>query len=684
MTGRRQGSLQTDERADDVEEHPDPAGEALGIAGHYIVCGASALAYELVIELVRRYDVSVVAIVPDPERDHAPRIAQLPRVVAVLRYGAVTDEALTAARIEDAAGVAMVGHSDEENFAAATVASRIQPRIRIVLRLDDPHLGRLARQLSNSCTVLSDADLAASRMARRVLELPQEVEVEGRILTVDVRAYDDDGRDVLAVLADRIDDEDRLRLFPLPPAHASEFIWLARRFSADEHEVPGRHADTRALVLVSFPTDRIHGIPLRVRLRLVLWRWVGVVGRGRPQLTVLVALLAILLGTVAALDGLAGRVIGGVAFAAGGLLLSRALGRYSRGDRGTEVTAGLRDHVIVVGLGRLGGRVAAQLQRIGVRVVGIEPDPAASGIEEARALGIPVLVGPMPFDTQLGQARISRSRSVVALTGTSEGDWEVALKVRELGQYQRIVTGHPVPEVWLSGQTRVASGTIAFLSAPVFAAALVGNPVLGTFTVMGRPLLVVEIGASGHLALAGRTPREIEEPNDARIIALRSRRAETVLRWGYSDRDRRLEDGDRVMVVATPAGLTRLTQKGQAHIPSDPAENQDSAPPTEGAWHRICSAGKPFGVALTAAAALWLALGVLPSGVPWQAGVLSALGIATAVALAVRPLPRRAASPSFEQRLAEAYRGLGPPPGPGSGPTRHNSSDNSGPERQSQ
>ncbi len=51
----------------------------------------------------------------------------------------------------------------------------------------------------------------------------------------------------------------------------------------------------------------------------------------------------------------------------------------------------LADHIVVVGLGKIGTRVLAQLCTTDHRVVAVERDPQARGVALARQLGVPLL-----------------------------------------------------------------------------------------------------------------------------------------------------------------------------------------------------------------------------------------------------------------------------------------------------
>ncbi|WP_371500660.1 NAD-binding protein [Kitasatospora sp. NBC_00374] len=213
------------------EGQGDPG--AVPAAGHYVVCGGNALAHRLIVELIEHYEVPVVAVVPDRSRDHGPRIEQLAGVAAVLEYSTVTAEALRAAGVDGARGIALMDGTDQENIHAALTAQGRNPGIRIVLRMFNQRLGEHIEKLLPNCAALSGSATAAPAFANGALDRPNSVRVGDRYLYV---AYGDeiDGNQICLV-ADRIDRQDlnRLRLLPDTGGRAAEFIALASRLGSE-------------------------------------------------------------------------------------------------------------------------------------------------------------------------------------------------------------------------------------------------------------------------------------------------------------------------------------------------------------------------------------------------------------------------------------------------------------------
>ena len=91
-----------------------------------------------------------------------------------------------------------------------------------------------------------------------------------------------------------------------------------------------------------------------------------------------------------------------------------------------------RDHVVVVGAGRLGRHMAEALRAGGHRVVVIEKDDGADHVAELRRQGIPVVIGDGSSEQTLGVARIARARALVSTTAQDLVNLEVALLARRL------------------------------------------------------------------------------------------------------------------------------------------------------------------------------------------------------------------------------------------------------------
>ncbi len=91
-----------------------------------------------------------------------------------------------------------------------------------------------------------------------------------------------------------------------------------------------------------------------------------------------------------------------------------------------------RGHVLLVGFGQIGFRLAQELHRRGVAVLGVERDPEAPCVRLARAAGIPVAIGRGDDRATLERAGIRRCAAVAAVTSSDLVNVAVGLAASDL------------------------------------------------------------------------------------------------------------------------------------------------------------------------------------------------------------------------------------------------------------
>ena len=156
---------------------------------HLIVCGDTPLAYRISRELTRRYNETVVIVVPDRTKNHGPRMSTLPGVT-VLERAELTSSALRDAGVATARAAALVGWDDLANFHAALRAQELNADLRIVVGADNRRLGEHITGLLRDCTVLSSSQLAGPALVEAALGdlAPSHVRLAGQTLHVAKRA----------------------------------------------------------------------------------------------------------------------------------------------------------------------------------------------------------------------------------------------------------------------------------------------------------------------------------------------------------------------------------------------------------------------------------------------------------------------------------------------------------------
>ncbi|MEU8881149.1 NAD-binding protein [Streptomyces hydrogenans] len=596
-----------------------------------LVLGDDALAHRLAAELAEVYRRDVVLVTPGPEA--------APGRPGRIRYveGAAPDErTLLRAGLREAEALALLYEDDEVNMRAAFLARRLAPGVRLVLRMYNRNLGhrmadlldRAGEQLAAvapgagpaprdaTTLVLSDADTAAPALAATAVAGTRKVvQADGLLLRAAERmpegpsALAEPGLATLALLSSTSTD-------PAGADGSDRSGGLAPRLLPDDAEV--RAAAGRGAVVLE-AIGREPALPRRRESRgasprellspRLRWALAGVVAAvtaltaaailatdAHPLHAAYLTLLDLFsIGDPAVGEETARQVLQLLAGLLGLALLPlliagalEALGAYRSAAALRRPPRGLDDHVVLLGLGRIGTRVLVRLRELGVPVVCVEEDPEARGIPYARRLRVPVVLGDVTQEGVLEAAKAHRAHALLALTSSDTTNLEAVLAARTLAPellvalrlydddfattvYRTLRAAHP------DALTR--SRSVSTLSAPAFAGAMMGRQILGAIPVERRVLLFAAVEVAGVAHLEGRTVAEAFRPGAWRVLALDTGAGEEegrasdagpaeppALLWdlhpGYV-----LRPGDRVVVAATRSGLPELLGGARAPAP---------------------------------------------------------------------------------------------------------------------
>jgi Trk K+ transport system NAD-binding subunit len=202
----------------------------------------------------------------------------------------------------------------------------------------------------------------------------------------------------------------------------------------------------------------------------------------------------------------------------------------------------LTDHVILVGLGRVGYRIYRTLHRLGLPVVIIESDEKSEFLAEALRDGSPVLIGDARREALLDDAGVTRARALIVATNDDLVNLEVALDARkkrsDIRVVMRMFDQNMADKVHAGFGIRAVLSTTG-LAATTFAAAAIVENVLST-TVLSNQLLVTlktpiattdpwcekrisEVTAKHRLVVLGLTrgnrPMELFPATDTTLLA---------------------------------------------------------------------------------------------------------------------------------------------------------------------
>lgn len=233
----------------------------------------------------------------------------------------------------------------------------------------------------------------------------------------------------------------------------------------------------------------------------------------------------------------------------------------------------LKDHFIVVGLGRLGREVVAELAHGGSQVVGIDPREEQVSTTPGLTLG---LVGDGSVDQTLHDAHIERARGLAIASGSSATNVFVTLSARQLNAELHILTRAGDEE---TGRKAIRAGADEVISPFGISGARMAQGLLRPHAAnfvdlaIGRSfgdfaLEDIQIGAAPDYH--GRLD-ELDIPERHKVLIIAIRKVDGRLLTAI-DRQTELQEGDVAVVIGRPSEIGAFAQaaRGDAEPSSLP------------------------------------------------------------------------------------------------------------------
>lgn len=221
-----------------------------------------------------------------------------------------------------------------------------------------------------------------------------------------------------------------------------------------------------------------------------------------------------------------------------------------------------RDHVIVVGLGRVGMRVVAQLLASGHAPVVIERDLSSPFVERALNLKVPVVVGDASEVVVLRQAGLPRARAVVATIDDDLANIEISLTARSVRPGVRVVLrvfSEALDQNLERGFGPNAAFSASALAAPTYVAAAISRDIEHALPIEGQLLGITRLTVAPESELVG-LQRSLEMQHRVRIL----RHTNTTGELLAPSSERKLGRGDHVLLLGTLPALEALRQQNAA------------------------------------------------------------------------------------------------------------------------
>jgi voltage-gated potassium channel len=222
------------------------------------------------------------------------------------------------------------------------------------------------------------------------------------------------------------------------------------------------------------------------------------------------------------------------------------------------------NHVIVLGVGHVGLRVARSLVQMGFEVVAIEVELGQDQESELKRLGVPVIVSDGRSVDALIKAGLREAQSLVVCTADDHVNLEATLRARDLNPDVRIVV-----RMWddrYSQQLKRFLGvrsvmSASELSAPAFAGAAVGIEVTQTLHIHGVDYSLIRLRVEQGSFLDGGTIGFLQDHYKMDIV-LHGKDEEVCV---HPAADKRVGAGDMLVIFGKHDRIIDIVNRNRPH-----------------------------------------------------------------------------------------------------------------------
>jgi len=225
------------------------------------------------------------------------------------------------------------------------------------------------------------------------------------------------------------------------------------------------------------------------------------------------------------------------------------------------IASTMHNHIVLIGLGHLGYRVAQRLHEMGEHIVVIEINLGTHTTVAAREMGIPVIQADASHRGALEGANIKEARAIILASQKDALNLQIALKARSLNPDIQVIIR--IFDEDFAHSLQEQFGFIALsateMAAPVFAAAAAGVDVTNPISIEGQQLSLARITIAPSSYLADKTVGYVEDNYHLNIILLRHDHQSEM----HPTDARPLHAGDTLAVLGGPEQLSKLVQDNQ-------------------------------------------------------------------------------------------------------------------------
>ena len=200
---------------------------------------------------------------------------------------------------------------------------------------------------------------------------------------------------------------------------------------------------------------------------------------------------------------------------------------FNRRARGKEweiaVASTFSNHIILVGLGHLGYRVAEELNIMEQDTVIIENNPKADLTAAVKKMGIPVIHEDASHELTLESAGIRQARAIILCTQNDSLNLKVALKARNLNPDIQVIL-RIFDDDFAQGlheQFGFSAFSATGMAAPAFAAAASGINITPPILVEGQSMSLAHLKIDDGASFVDTTVSDVEQNYKLSVVFIR-------------------------------------------------------------------------------------------------------------------------------------------------------------------
>lgn len=186
------------------------------------------------------------------------------------------------------------------------------------------------------------------------------------------------------------------------------------------------------------------------------------------------------------------------------------------------VASTFKDHIVLIGLGHLGFRVAKYLNGLDQEIVIIEKNPSKDLIGNVRSLGIPVIEDDGTNEKALVDAGVPLAKTIILCTQNDALNLKMALKARSINPNIEVVIR--IFEEDFAEALQKQFGFIALsatgMAAPIFAASASKIDITAPITINGQPNSLAKLTVGVQSIINGYSVGSIEETYNISVVML--------------------------------------------------------------------------------------------------------------------------------------------------------------------